>query len=358
MIDLSLKHLVADTDRHGNMRYYVRVKGAKKKRVRGDPTSPEFMLAYVEALDLAQAEAKGETAKKREAKGSVGWLIEKYLASTAFLDELDEVTRKRRVVYMAEFRGAHGSKSISGMTRKALQSIMDAWRRKHGPHAANDRLKTVRALWGFAVKQDYLDRDVSREVKAFRPKGEGFHTWTPSEIARFLAHWPAGSAPRLAMTLMLCTGLRRDDAWRVGPQHVHKGRIRYTPLKTAKTSGVSIDIPIIPMLRDALKAGPQGGETFVVSKHGRTFKNREAFGNSFKQWCREAGLPHCSAHGLRKGGATLLAERGVSEAQLKAIFAWTDGKMPSLYTRKARAGKLSDVLEGGFGLEDDDDDKG
>jgi hypothetical protein len=44
-------------------------------------------------------------------------------------------------------------------------------------------------------------------------------------------------------------------------------------------------------------------------------------------------LPDCTAHGLRKAGATIAAENGATPHQLKAIFGWSTLKQPELYTK-------------------------
>jgi len=36
-----------------------------------------------------------------------------------------------------------------------------------------------------------------------------------------------------------------------------------------------------------------------------------------------SGLAKCSAHGLRKAGATIAAENGATDQQLMAMFGWT-----------------------------------
>jgi hypothetical protein len=59
--------------------------------------------------------------------------------------------------------------------------------------------------------------------------------------------------------------------------------------------------------------------------------------------CNDVGLSPCSAHGLRKSGATIAAENGASEHQLMAIFGWLTPKQAALYTRAAR----QKVLAGG-----------
>ena len=64
------------------------------------------------------------------------------------------------------------------------------------------------------------------------------------------------------------------------------------------------------------------------------------FGNWFRRRCDEAGLPHCSAHGLRKAGATIAAENGATEHQLMAMYGWESPKQAALYTRTADRKRL------------------
>jgi integrase len=62
----------------------------------------------------------------------------------------------------------------------------------------------------------------------------------------------------------------------------------------------------------------------------------------------EAGLPQCSAHGLRKAGATIAAENGATDRQLMALFDWTSEKQANVYTaaanRKRLAGQAAQLL--------------
>ncbi|SCB57283.1 Phage integrase family protein [Rhizobium aethiopicum] len=80
--------------------------------------------------------------------------------------------------------------------------------------------------------------------------------------------------------------------------------------------------------------------TFLVTEYGKPFSDK-GLGNKIRQWCDEAGLFHCSAHGLRKAGASIAAENGATSDQLKAIFGWTTSQQADLYTRAARRKKLA-----------------
>ena len=48
-----------------------------------------------------------------------------------------------------------------------------------------------------------------------------------------------------------------------------------------------------------------------------------------------------SAHGVRKIAATRAADNGATEAELMAIFGWTDPKMAAHYTRTANRKRLA-----------------
>jgi integrase len=80
--------------------------------------------------------------------------------------------------------------------------------------------------------------------------------------------------------------------------------------------------------------------TFLVTEFGAPFTDA-GFGNWFRDRCNEAGLPRCTAHGLRKAGATIAAENGATEHQLMAIYGWESPKQAALYTRKANRKRLA-----------------
>ena len=76
-----------------------------------------------------------------------------------------------------------------------------------------------------------------------------------------------------------------------------------------------------------------------MTAFGKPF-TANGFGNWFRRRCDEAGLPHCSAHGLRKAGATIAAENGATEHQLMAMYGWESPKQAALYTRNADRKRL------------------
>jgi integrase len=139
---------------------------------------------------------------------------------------------------------------------------------------------------------------------------------------------------------MLFTGARRGDVVTLGKQHAKEGFLRYVPRKTRHQRMTISEKPILPVLADIIAKSPTGDLTFLVTKHGKPF-TANGFGNWFRDRCDEAGLPQCSAHGLRKAGATIAAENGATDRQLMAMFDWTTPSQASVYVRAADKKRLA-----------------
>jgi integrase/recombinase XerD len=82
---------------------------------------------------------------------------------------------------------------------------------------------------------------------------------------------------------------------------------------------VDIDIALHPDLAEIIAAtASAGARTFLATEYGKTF-SPNGFGNKFRDWCDQAGLPHCSAHGLRKAIAARLSEQEASAHEIMAV---------------------------------------
>lgn len=80
--------------------------------------------------------------------------------------------------------------------------------------------------------------------------------------------------------------------------------------------------------------------TFVTNQHGAPFVSNN-FGNWFKRACIVAGLPHCSAHGLRHSAATRLANAGNSVSEIAAMTGHKSLGQVAHYTKNADQGRLA-----------------
>ena len=213
-------------------------------------------------------------------------------------------------------------------------------RRADKPGAANNRLKYLSAMFGWAVERSLMRSNPVRDAKPIRYASDGFHTWTPAEVKQFEERHPIGTKARLALALLLFLGVRRGDLVTLGKQHVKDGWISFVPAKTRYRRVRKSEKPILGELARVLAASPCGDLTFLVTDYGKPF-TAAGFGGWFRKRCDEAGLPHCSAHGLRKAGATIAAENGATDRQLMALFDWDTASQATTYTAAANRKRLT-----------------
>lgn len=81
---------------------------------------------------------------------------------------------------------------------------------------------------------------------------------------------------------------------------------------------------------------------FIAGADGEPM-TKESFGNSFREWCRAAGVGK-SAHGLRKSSATRDAENNATELELQAKYGWLTNTQSAVYTMAADREKMARSL--------------
>jgi integrase len=221
----------------------------------------------------------------------------------------------------------NGDKSVVTMKSSHVEELMEA--RKAKPDSANGLRNVLREMMKVAVKLEWRNTDPTLGVKKIKPKKlGGFHRWFDAEIAQFEARHPIGSRARLAMALGLYTGQARQDVIAMGERHI---TLEYDPeedhdvetlnwvrKKTEDKTGFELAIPVHPELRRIIDATPSKHLKFLVTELGAPF-TVAGFGGWFRDRCNEAGLRHCSFHGLRKAAATRLIDAGCDVVEAAAI---------------------------------------
>lgn len=299
------------TDRHGKARYRFRRKGYPDHYFREPFGTKAFEREYAACLE-AELPAVGA---ERIKPGSVSDVISRYYADTAFQD-LRPATQAVYRGVLERFRSKFGEDSIRLFDASRIQRVMNGMR--HKPHAAA-RLRKLLAQLFIIARREHIVPGTFAPVADTRPpktdgEAEGYHRWTEGELAQFEAKHALGTKPRLAFALLLYGAQRSGDVRFLTHSAIEGGRIR---LKQSKTSN-SIDVPIVGPLREALDAGPLGTLLLLEANTGKAF-TAKGFYNMVKRACIAAGLPHCSAHGLRKAAARRLQDAGCSDAEGMAI---------------------------------------
>jgi integrase len=327
------KHVSPARDRHGKIRYRFR-KGLFSAYLNAVFPSDDFDRLYQAALKNEKV-AQTRIGKNRERVRSMSALIASYYQVAEFTGLAASTQSTYRGICEA-LRKEHGEKAVADLTRAHVKAIIG--KMAMTPAAANNRLRMLRILMQHALDLEWIRIDPTAKVKGFMKKTDGFHTWTEDEIAAYEARHPIGTKPRLAMALMLYTGQRRGDAVNLGWQHVSGQKIAVRQEKT----GRRLKIKMHPSLLEALSMSDPGADTFLQTAFHKAF-TAAGFGNWFREQCNEAGLPHCSAHGLRKAAARRLAEAGNSANLIAAVTGHLSLKEVERYTREADQERMADA---------------
>jgi integrase len=339
-----------DRDRHGNVRIYLR--GSPKVRLREAPGTPEFEKEVERARMIQRGLIPPDAPSTkppiepptRAVVGSLDWLVDEYerrgrgtVTDNEFARRLRELRKacdyQPREVRTGDLPYKKVDPRIVGIVRDGVKATTGA---------RDNLLRILSALYHWAEGVGLMPPK-SNPCHGVRPvhKKVGFHTWTEEEVAQYEARHPIGTMARLALALAMFTGLRRQELAIIGPKHRAGGRIRITPGKTSRSSSVEVDIPLLDCLAEVIAATPGTGAAFLLSERGRPFKSPACLGNAMQRWTEQAGLPHCSLHGLRKAGATRAAENGATPHQMMSIFGWTTLAQAEAYTRKAQRRKMA-----------------
>ncbi len=280
-----------------------------------------------------------ETAPKlRGAPGTFDRLAQDYFSSPEFLRLGPTTQRAYRPVIERLIRDEGiGHRLVSEMTREHVKRMMA--KRSATPGAANDMLKKLRILTHFAIDAGWRRDDPCTRLKMFAA-GE-FHTWTEEELDQYEREWPIGTTERLAFALLLHTGQRRSDVVSMSWGDVNDGTISVTPLKTRRSTGVKLWIPIHPALAEVLDTCEPHGGRILQTSFGSPFTSN-GFGNFMADKIARAGLPdRCVTHGLRKAAARRLAEAGCTANEIAAITGHATLAEVSRYTKAAEQKKLA-----------------
>jgi integrase len=299
-------------DRHGTLRIRGRRAGFPTYYFKARPPAEEF---EVELRNwLSGHITLSATGANRVKPDTISALVVRYYRSA----EYSRVRKSTQSTYrgiLERFREEHGDRTITGLDKQAVRKLVEA--KRDTPWAAKNFFKLLHVLMRFAVEEGLRRDDPTVGVRFNPGKTDGHHSWTEAEIAQFEKAHAVGTRARLALALLLYTAQRRSDVIGMGRQHIKNGCITVRQQKT----GALLQIPVHAELARIIAATPAGHLTFLVTQERRKSQPFTApgFTNWFREMCREAKLPHCSAHGLRKAMARRLADAGCSEHEIAAI---------------------------------------
>lgn len=331
-------------DRHGRTRVRLRKTGLPTAYPKASPGSEDFWQEYLAWKNAPPVRAGDD----RAVPGSFDDLITRFYSSVAWKNIPKDSTKATYRGELERFRSKYGKRRVATITARNVNRLMEQM--ADTPAAANNLLKRLRTLFDYAILLGMRKDNPAKAVRSVKSKGDGFHEWTEAEIAKFKKKHALGTKARLALEIFLCTAQRRSDAATMGEDPQKPGYVQVRQLKT----GTLLSIRIHRDLAAAVAACGERGSIFLVSERGTPY-TKESLGNWFKRQCVDAGLPQCSAHGLRKAASRRMAELGLSNQLIKSITGHTTDSEISRYTKNAdqalRADKAMERMEG-FGAPD------
>jgi integrase len=371
------RYVYADVSQRGQLRYYVQLrKGLPKIRIRDASGSREFNEAVDAAIarQIAAYGVEGDYFKSQKQRnearpplptcapvpGTLRWYWKLYKNSDHWLGDLtvghkglSDGTRVQRTGLIESLLVENGEKPFAVLSRKVIKAEMKA----RTPVQAGNLLSALRGMIRWMIDEDHLDEDddptiglKSGKARASRESG-GWIPWSDEDMAAYRTRWPLGTEARLMLDILAFTMLRVGDASRFGPPHLKKIiKEMAFQIATEKSQGrTTVTVPIHPELAESLRAaraaGIIGEQVFVGKRTGNgpvQPMTKKSWANKFKKYAVLAGInePKKSCHGVRKTRAEAAAYAECTEAQMMAMFGWTDPKMPAHYIAKAKRDKL------------------
>lgn len=308
------KYCCWTTDRHGKQRVRLRKRGISVY-LTCTPWSEDFMRQYAAAIDGVKDQAT-RIGSDRTIPGSFNALAVAYYKSADF-NGLAPISQRNRRNVIERLRNEHGDKPVARLEKKHIQEFRDA--KLATPAAANLLVETLRLMLNHAVDIGMIQANPAIGVKLIRPKNKstGHHTWTEAEVEQFKDRHPVGSMAHLALLLLLGTAQRKSDVVRMSWRDVRGDCIAVRQQKTGRDLLIPLDV-IEDDLPSILASLPKTNWTFLTTGRGVPFTSG-GFSGWFRKRCDEAGLPECSAHGLRKLAATRMLNDSCTDAEVMAI---------------------------------------
>jgi integrase len=244
--------------------------------------------------------------------GSLGWAIERFLASPLYNERAETTKRNYRRV-LDQLRDKYGTGLLAHLKPRHVRTMRNEIA-KTSTTAADIAMSLISTLWNFAVeKLDLeLDADPTHGIPRVHEVKHEHEPWPPELIERFLNE--AKPSLRRAVKLALYTEQRRSDLVKMKWSDFDGEYIQVRQQKT----GALVSIPCHKELRAELEKMPRVAETILVGDRGAPISSI-TLAAAVRAKLHQMGVDGYAIHGLRKNAALALANAGCSPMEIAAI---------------------------------------
>jgi integrase len=343
-----------DPERPGRCWIYFRVRGRPLVRLPNDEGSAEFERQYYHELAALKGEpVRGpntrtarqfENARIAFLPGSLGWLIERYLASSKFDPKSEQCfaagTRYNYRKALDLLKARIGAGMLVDLDSEALDVYSASIEREHGASVADQQVNLISNLWEFAKGFKEFKRkgrmnptlDCKRHYKA----GKGHVPWPDGVIERF--EQTAKPPLRLAVTVLRYSAQRGGDCIAMKRNDFDGERIRVVQEKTGTPLWLKCPKP----LREVLRKQPYVSDHILNSIWKRPYANSTTLGHAIERHLKKLGIAGYTMHGLRKNAAVELAEAGATVDELMDVLGHRTPKMALYYCKLANQRRVNE----------------
>jgi integrase len=282
-----------------------------RKSIGYDRRQAEEALATVRA-DIVRGEYK---LKKKSEACTFKEMAAEYLKEKKYKRSVgeDRASLKR---LLPEFR----HRDLQQITAKHIEAYVRKRRNVVTGATINRELALLKCMFNVAIEKGYLESNPAKKIKREKEAPWRYqYIFSESEIQRLMN----AAAPHLRPILLLAfgTGLRKGDILGLSWSNVDLARGTIT-LFMQKT-GESIELPMLPMVKDVLLRMKQAaGDSAYVFTNPQSGKKMGSNKTAFNAALRRSGLAGKGYrfHDIRRTFATLLYNHGVSLIKIQRLL--------------------------------------
>jgi integrase len=138
---------------------------------------------------------------------SVQELAEEWIASDP--TKRESTTAREELTLRLHVFPVLGERRIERVGPQDVQGLVNSWSTTHAPRTVKRNYEVVRAMFGFAVRNDWLARNPCRNVKLPLVDGTRRHDLTPEDVVRISSRLPVEFRPMVWVGATL--GLRWSE---------------------------------------------------------------------------------------------------------------------------------------------------
>ena len=342
MPDHRLDYVTSFTDRAGRRRYYYFRYRHEKFKLPGKPGEAAFHEAYARYLAAAESGALGRDENLVYLKGSIGWVIEKFIASDVGFKKLKAGTQRNYRRWLDTIKAEVGRFQIKDLTPVAVRAMRDSVKIKSAATTADMCVMVISVLWKFAIEFCHLELGHNPAIGVARVHTErkSHEPWPDHVIAKALA--AADAISRLALFLLLYTGQREGDVIRMKWSNLRQSEDgTFEIFVVQEKTNSKVWIPLHRDLKALLDSTAHVSDVILTNAWGNPFASSQSLYERIKATLNRAGEGTYVPHGLRATAAVRLIEAGCSEDQAAAITGHRDLNVLRAYVRRANQVKLA-----------------